>query len=42
VILNVVLMIAAVVGDAVNYYLGLQMGVRVFSGADLRLSSTST
>jgi membrane-associated protein len=36
VILNMVLMIAAVVGDAVNYYLGLQMGVRVFERGRLR------
>jgi membrane-associated protein len=36
VILNVALMVAAVVGDAVNYYLGWQMGVRVFERGRLR------
>ena len=34
--LNLILMVAAVVGDAVNYYLGLQMGERVFEQGRLR------
>jgi membrane-associated protein len=36
VILNIGLMIAAIVGDAVNYNLGKQMGVRVFEKGRLR------
>jgi membrane-associated protein len=36
VLLIVVLSIAAIVGDAVNYYLGLQMGERVFERGRLR------
>jgi membrane-associated protein len=34
--LNLLLMVAAVVGDAVNYYLGLQMGEYVFEQGRLR------
>ena len=34
--LNVVLMVAAIVGDAANYYLGLQMGEHVFEKGRLR------
>jgi membrane-associated protein len=36
VLLNVGLMVAAIVGDAVNYNLGKQMGVRVFEKGRLR------
>jgi membrane-associated protein len=36
VVLNLVLMVAAVVGDAVNYSFGFQMGVRVFEKGRLR------
>lgn len=35
-VLNVLLMNAAVIGDAVNYYLGLQMGEHVFEKGRLR------
>jgi membrane-associated protein len=35
-LLNVVLMLAAVLGDAVNYYLGRQMGEHVFDRGKLR------
>jgi membrane-associated protein len=36
VVLNVGLMVAAIVGDAINYNLGKQMGVRVFEKGRLR------
>ena len=36
VLLNIGLMVAAIVGDAVNYNLGKQMGVRVFEKGRLR------
>jgi membrane-associated protein len=36
VVLNVLLMIAAITGDAVNYYLGLQLGTKVFEKGRLR------
>ena len=35
-VLNIVLMVAAIVGDATNYYLGLQMGEHVFEKGRLR------
>ena len=36
VLLNVLLMVAAVLGDAVNYFLGMQMGERVLEKGRLR------
>ena len=36
VLLIVTLCVAAIVGDGVNYYLGLQMGERVFERGRLR------
>ena len=36
VVLNVLLSVAAIVGDAANYYLGLQMGEHVFEKGRLR------